>query len=488
MVGEKVNFAKLVRGMNIIDGAVLELDKFKKTKYQKFVDIDSIVRALENQDTKFLRNLSIYYNGISGIYSRFCKYMAGVLTYDWYTYPYLLRDGYNIKTVKKDMDNLLRYLDNLNIKTSLYDITYKVITEGVFYGYLINSLDYTRGTVLELPTDYCRSRYKFNGMDAVEFNVKYFDEQIADAASRDLVLSNFPKEFKKNYDAYKSGVLQIDRADNGAWFLCDPNLGMKFSLFSNEIPLFVAVIPTILNLEEAKQLDMKKTMQELLKIIIQKMPLDKNSEMVFDIDEAREMHNNACQMLTNAVNVDVLTTFADTEVIDLDSSNASVSNDPLKKVERSIFNEAGVSQMLFATDGNIALEKSIKNDEAIVFYLLGQYQNRLNGIVESLFGKRNSFKISMPNLSIYNIESKQKVYKEMATLGYSKLLPAIATGTSQSEFISLNEYENNILMMNEKMVPLKSSNTQSSSDGVGAPTKGDGELAEKTIKNKESAN
>ena len=38
------------------------------------------------------------------------------------------------------------------------------------------------------------------------------------------------------------------------------------------------------------------------------------------------------------------------------------------------------------------------------------------------------------------------------------------------------------------MVPLKSSNTQSSSDGVGAPTKGDGELAEKTIKNKESAN
>ena len=177
--------------------------------------------------------------------------------------------------------------------------------------------------------------------------------------------------------------------------------------------------------------------------------------MVFDIDEAREMHNNACQMLTNAVNVDVLTTFADTEVIDLDSSNASVSNDPLKKVERSIFNEAGVSQMLFATDGNIALEKSIKNDEAIVFYLLGQYQNRLNGIIESLFGKRNSFKISMPNLSIYNIESKQKVYKEMATLGYSKLLPAIATGTSQSEFISLNEYENNILMMNEKNGSIK---------------------------------
>ena len=38
------------------------------------------------------------------------------------------------------------------------------------------------------------------------------------------------------------------------------------------------------------------------------------------------------------------------------------TKDELAKVERAVFNEAGVSQMQFNTDGNIALEKSILND------------------------------------------------------------------------------------------------------------------------------
>nr|DAD78629.1 MAG TPA: portal protein [Siphoviridae sp. ctB3v5] len=31
----------------------------------------------------------------------------------------------------------------------------------------------------------------------------------------------------------------------------------------------------------------------MLKIIVQKLPLDKNSDLVFDVDEARDIHNNA---------------------------------------------------------------------------------------------------------------------------------------------------------------------------------------------------
>ena len=36
--------------------------------------------------------------------------------------------------------------------------------------------------------------------------------------------------------------------------------------------------------------------QKLVKIIIQQMPLDKNGDLVFDVDEARA-HNNAVRML-----------------------------------------------------------------------------------------------------------------------------------------------------------------------------------------------
>jgi len=483
---ETVNFAKMTRGMDVIDDAVIELEKFRKSKYRtSFADKDAIINALETNNTKFLREMSNYYVSISGIYSRFVKYLAGILTYSWYAYPYMPQENYNEKKVERELNGVIQYLDNLGIPITFYDISTKVIIDGAFYGYMINNPSKTLGTILELPVDYCRSRYKYNGMDAVEFNVKYFTEQIIDPEQRAIVLKNFPPEFNKNYQAYRAGVLKVDKMDGGAWFLCDLNLAMKFSLSTNDIPIFSSVTPTLINLDEAKQLDMKKTMQELLKIIIQKMPLDKNSEMVFDLDEAQAMHNNACRMLSNAVNVDVLTTFAEIDVADLDNANASSVKDPLQKVERGVFNEAGISQMLFATDGNIALEKSILNDESLMFYLLGQYQNKLNSIIEFLFNKKSTFKISMPNLSIYNLDRKEKMFKELATAGYSKLLPAITSGMSQSEFLSLNEYENKILKLNEKMVPLSISSTQSAGTGkVGAPTKDN--PSEKTIQNKES--
>jgi hypothetical protein len=403
----------------------------------------------------------------------------------------MLKDKYDSKKVKKDLSAAIEYVDNILVKSTFYEISLKVIIDGAFYGYMINNEPKTRGTILELPVDYCRSRYKYNGTRAVEFNVKYFDEQIKDAAQREIILSNFPKEFNKNYQAYKNGILTIDKMDGGAWFLCDPQFAMKFCFYDNDIPVFASVAPSLLDLEQAKQLDQKKTMQELLKIIVQKMPLDKNNEMVFDIDEAMDMHNNACRMLGNAVNVDVLTTFADVEILDLDSStSATATRDSLSKVERGVFNEAGVSQMLFATDGNIALEKSILNDEALMFYLLNQYQNKLNQIIDFLFNKgKVVLKLSFPELSIYNAERKTKVYKEMAASGYSKILPAIASGVSQSEFLSLIDYENDILNLSDKMVPTQLSSTQSKKEPsakVGAPTKDEGELAEKTIQNRES--
>ena len=63
----------------------------------------------------------------------------------------------------------------------------------------------------------------------------------------------------------------------------------------------------------------------------------------------------------------------------------------------------------------------------------------------------------------------------MATNGYSKILPAIASGMTQTEFLSLNNYEENILNIGEKLIPVQSSNTQSSKSNpkgeVGAPKK-----------------
>jgi len=118
--------------------------------------------------------------------------------------------------------------------------------------------------------------------------------------------------------------------------------------------------------------------QKLLRIIIQKMPIDKNGDLVFDVDEAQQLHNNAVRMLQKTIGVDVLTTFADVEVADMSDRSNTSQTDDLERVERSIYNEAGVSQMQFNSDTNTALNNSILNDEANMYNLLQQFESFLN--------------------------------------------------------------------------------------------------------------
>ena len=64
-----------------------------------------------------------------------------------------------------------------------------------------------------------------------------------------------------------------------------------------------------------------------------------------------------------------------------DKSNVS-SVDLLERVERTVYNNAGVSQMQFNTSGNLALEKSIANDEATMTNLLLQFEEYAESLLK----------------------------------------------------------------------------------------------------------
>ena len=78
--------------------------------------------------------------------------------------------------------------------------------------------------------------------------------------------------------------------------------------------------------------------------------MDKNGDLIFDVDEARDIHNNAVRMLSKAIGVDVLTTFADIKDIDLsDSSTSDSVTDAIKNSTSTVYNEMGISENLFNT-------------------------------------------------------------------------------------------------------------------------------------------
>jgi hypothetical protein len=78
-------------------------------------------------------------------------------------------------------------------------------------------------------------------------------------------------------------------------------------------------------------------------------------------------------MLQRAIGVDVLTTFADVDEIDMSDKNTTTTRDDLAKVERTVYNAAGTSKNIFNTEGNLALEKSILEDESTIRNLLLQF-------------------------------------------------------------------------------------------------------------------
>ena len=352
-------------------------------------------------------------------------------------------------------------------------------------------------------------------MPAVEFNMKFFDT-FKDINYRMRVLNLFPDEFRKGYLLYKQGKLISDIAgdrDSG-WYLLDPASTVKFNYNGSDIPAFINAIPALLDLDAAQDLDRRKQMQKLLKIIVQKLPLDKNGDLIFDVDEARDIHNNGVEMLKRAIGVDVLTTFTDVQSIDLSDKNTSTSIDDLEKVERAVFNAFGISQNLFNTDGNLSLEKSILNDESTMRNLLSQMAMFFDRITKQKFssGKKYTFKFYMLETTQYNYKELSKMYKEQTQLGYSKMLPQVALGHSQSFILNTAHFENEVLHLSEIMIPPLMSSTLSSEDilgksnqngqpksqstsksssqtsekSAGRPEKADGEKSEKTIQNKES--
>ncbi len=478
-----------------------------------FCNKRDIMRAIVERDYRKLRLISDFFYAASGIYQTVCNYFAYLYRYDWYIYPENVSSNAKPEKVVEEYTKLLSYLDKSYLKKLCGEIALKVVKYGCYYGYLVDS---AHGIQLqELPPEYCRTRFSIAGVPAVEFNMAFFDDKFADVGYRMKVIKMFPEEFAKGYALYKQGKLGPDEAYIGlkpeytrlyGWYLLDPASTVKFNINNSDIPIFINALPAILDLDAAQELDRKKQMQKLLKILVQKLPMDKNGDLIFDVDEARDIHNTAVAMLRRAVGVDVITTFAEVESIDISDKNTSTSTDDLEKVERQVYNSLGLSRNLFNTDGNLSLEKSILDDESTMRNLILQFDLFFDKIImKKSSNKKFNFRFSMLETTQYNYRDISRYYKELTANGQSKFMPMVSLGHSQSSVLNLAYFENEILNLPQLMIPplmsstmngedilgtknkTEQSNSQNTSEGkAGRPEKPDDQKSEKTIKNKES--
>lgn len=380
--------------------------------------------------------------------------------------------------ISKRYYNALDYVEKMNLPVFLTDCATRALIDGCYYGVIVQ-LDKQNFSVLDLPSGYCQTRYKdLNGDDLIEFDVSYFNS-IVDLTAKEQALASYPKFIR---DAYKKW--QKQKSSNN-WVIIPSDIGICFPFFDGR-PLFLSVIPASLEYDDAIQTERDRDAEEIRKILVQKVPHLQDGRLLFEPDEAAEMHAGAVGMLKGNKNISVLTTYADVDAVVSKTTGESTSK-TLEQIEKNIYAQAGVSGQIFSSTGSSTLDASVKNDIALMMYLANKFSRFITNSINRIYGNTNiSFKYQILPVSIHNMDKFVDQSFKLSGSGYSYLLPVVALGLSQRDIVNLKELENDVLKLGEKLIPLSSSYTQSSDNAVGRPKLDDSEKAEKTIKNEES--
>ena len=439
---------------------------------------EEVQEIIESGNVNSMRELSRSYFYASGFYRRIIFYYGYLLTYSYLVIPHF-KKKVNVNS-KTNYYQALSLCEDINIKEFCGHVAMNVLIDGSYYGCFVEQ----KGQIstMDLPFDYCRTRFKgFSGLDIVEFNLQYFST-ITDSVMREMALNIYPKAIKKAYQSYIAGK-------GAQWAVIPEGTGIFFQI-EDARPLFINTITAIDNFEEYRDLEIKKEENELKKILVQHLGVKTDGEFIIEPEEAEELHRGACNMLRDNESLDVLTTYAEVSVESLSDARQTI-NSNLETFQKLIYSESGSSPNIFAADGNISLEQSIKNDMSLMMVLAEKISKVFRFLLNEKISNTNvEYDFVILPISYYNTQEYIDETYKLATAGYSFLLPVIGCGITQKQITDIKVLENDVLDLETLLKPLNLSYTQTKAGNTGengseggAPTKSNTSKSDKTITN-----
>lgn len=484
------NFSKSMERVSTDKARNVRRSRYGSADYTVEVVKDILARGVASD----MEKMSLHFYRMNGIYTHSINYLSTLLLYDTIVTPRRKIDARIAKsTMKKKFQSALEFLERLDVPVTLTHVTKIMLIHGVYYGLL---RDFgSDGIVLQdLDHAYCRSNYRgASGLDILEFDLSYFDKTfLATDMAKHKAIDEFPEEFGIARTLYQQG--------GPRWFEVPEELGVVFYDL-DKTPYLISSIPACVMYDEAQMDERRRDKQEMEKLLILQMPISTSTnEPIFDLDETVAIHEGVARMLSNADYINVLTTFGEAKFEDaLDATQAS--RDKLKQYKRAAYDAIGSSGSLFNAEGNIALEYSVNRDISVMLQFTNKYVRWLSYQINKRYGNTQlSFNVEILPTTIYNKQKMAALYLNGAQYGFSKMYAAAALGIKQSNLVGLVEFENDILDLTTKLVPLQSSHTQngeksdaksveksdggdSSNEGGGRPAKSPEERDDKTIKN-----
>lgn len=442
------------------------------------------------------QRLSRNYFYKDGYYKRIIIYYATLLKYAGLLIP---NPGFGKSLssphVSKRYYNALDYVERMQLPVLLTNIAQRALVDGSYYGIKVEA-GKNEFQLIDLPSGYACSRFKdVQGNDIVEFDLSYF-KTIVDSEERKAALSAYPKIVSKAWKEFSTGKRK------NKWLILPKEIGVCFPFFDGR-PLLLNIIPATIEYDDAVAAQRDRDAEEIRKIIVQKIPHLADGRLLFEPDEAEQIHNGTVGMMKGNSNVSVLTSYGEVSAI-TSHSTAERAESTLTRMEQNIYAQAGATSQVFASTGSSSLESSLNNDLALMMYLANKFSRFITNTLNDNLGNSNvTFKYTILPITYYNVGTYVDQTFKLVGSGYSALMPALAFGMTQRDLVNIKDLENDVLKLGDRLIPLSTSYTQSDekngagdsqkksdnntdTDEGGRPKKKEEEKADKTIQNEES--
>lgn len=441
-------------------------------------------RIIEGNNRIEKKKLSQNFINTNQRYKDFVSSTANALKFSYTVVP-IQKKGISLpltSSLKEKYFDVLRFMQRTDLPNLGNKILYNAIKDGAYYG-LIQTSNKKFFSIIDLPFDFCRTRYKdSNNLPIVEFNVNYFNI-IKDLEDREEILNSYPDFISEAY-RNKNRVKK--------WIDIPTNIGI--CIYGNDFtPLFLPIIPSLIEYEEAKEMEKKKFLKGLKTILSLEFDHTSDGKFIVEPEELVATHNGLVKLLKNGnnENTTAITSYGSLKNIDVTPANEE-TEDFVPNARQEIYSNAGMSAELFSPESSSSLEMSTTVDLGRIMTYVKKISRYLTSYINNTMGSTELiFKVKILPITRQNEQKWIDNSFKMASSGYSLLLPAITLGFEPLEFLNLKEVENSYFNIVDKLIPPQTSytNSQDSEDTEttnGRPALDDLDRTDKTNQNIES--
>lgn len=419
--------------------------------------------ALNNaeSDTTQIVALSRKLFATNPIYTSLVNYFSNMYLWRYTSILHKLKDGKTTNAAKFDKiyRSMLEIVEGLNLQNILPTLLTQLYIQGSVY--FLTSIDEESMTISTIiyPSIYAKriGQSQF-GTGIIQLDMRYFDTLGFTADQLKELFTTFPKIIGKSYNKYKADPTLENR-----WAIMDGATASCVLLNEKGVPNLIYSFGSIMNYELYGDNELTRNSNALRYIVTHKMPLYEGNP-IFNPEEVKQLHSRLSSVVNTSANSKLITTYGEINLIRV-GETVSQEDKTLLNAYKSVFNNAGLNDVVFTGDSKEAMVMSITRDKATVWNFVQQIMSFYNIAVNNYIDfKGYQADISMLPISPYTYQADITEYRSNATLGIGKLQFIVASGMNQKNINDQLELEEMLGLNNIK--PLQSAYTGSSSSNV----------------------